>query len=92
MKSRKKKCTDVEYVGYIYEITEEMTAYYLGNFAHKWSVGENVTYRQLHKKTTSGVITRRAYSTEKHGGGTIKIYMINGIWIGERRIKGMIKD
>ena len=81
--------TDVEYVGYIYEITEEMTAYYLENFAHKWSIGDDVRYRQRHRKTTSGAITRRAYSTEERGGGTIKIYLINNNWIGEHCIKGM---
>lgn len=78
---------NVEYVGYIYEVTEEMTAYYLENFAHKWSIGDNVIYRQRHRKTTSGIITRRAYSSEECGGATIKIYLINNHWIGEYWIK-----
>ena len=77
----------VEYVGYIYDTTEEMTEYYLVNFAHKWNIGDNVIYRQKHRNTTSGVITRRAYSTEERGGGTIKIYLINNKWIGEHCIR-----
>lgn len=81
-----------EYIGHIYEPTEEATAKLQEVFKHKYSVAQNVICRKRHRKTTSGVITAAVYTSEgtfggKLGGGTVKAYKINGIYFYEVEIK-----
>ena len=90
-----KKCTGnyygVKFVNDVYEPTKDDVTYLLKNFKHKYCVGDYVLYRESHRKTNSGVIKDLAYSSEKNGGGTIKVYKLNGKWIGEGCIKGMME-
>jgi len=81
---------NVDYVNHTYMPTAEATAHFLENFKHKWNVNDVVRFRKKHKTTSYGIIQKKAYSTAKNSGGTIKVYMINFKWIGEECIKGLI--
>lgn len=78
------------YFNHVYEPTEETTRHLTCNFKHMFLPNNNVLYRLPHKITQSGKIDFVAYSTEKNGGGTIKVYKINNRWIGENAIKCVI--
>lgn len=81
-----------EYVKHVYEPTATATEKLQQDFKHKYKVGDNVICRKRHRKTTSGVIENKVYTSEgsfggKVGGGTLKAYLINGIYFYEGEIK-----
>lgn len=81
----------VNYFNHVYEPTFDVTKLLLIEFKHKYINGIGVSYREKHKKTKVGFIDIAAYSTEKNGGGTIKVYLINNRWIEENRIKAVLQ-
>ena len=80
----------VKYFMHTYKPTEELTKHLITEFAHNFSVDDYVAYREPHKRTESGTINEVAYSTEKNGVGTIKVYKLNGEWISEGCIKRLV--
>lgn len=80
----------VNYVNHIYEPTETITAHLLANFNHIWGIGKFVRFREKHKRTDVDTIKEIAYSSEKCGGGTIKVYKLRNKWIGESRIMALM--
>jgi len=81
-----------EYVGHVYEPQKATTEHLLIKFKHKYNIDDNVICRKYHRKTTGGIIQKKAYSSEgfcggKRRGGTVKVYMINGTWYYESEIK-----
>ena len=80
-----------KFVNYVYEPTGPTTAHLFDNFRHKWSVGQYVRFRESHKRTDAGTIQEVAYSSEKNGGGTIKIYKLRKKWICESLIKALME-
>lgn len=81
----------VKFVNDVYEPTKDSVDHLLKHFKHKYGVGDYVRFREPHKRTDAGIIKDLAYSSEKNGGGTIKVYKINGKWIGEGCIKGIME-
>ena len=79
-----------KFVNHVYEPTESTTAHLLQNFKHKYSTGDYVRFRQPHKRTDADTVKECAYSTEKNGGGTIKVYKLRSKWISEGCIKDMM--
>jgi hypothetical protein len=80
-----------EFINHVYPPTQKTTEHLLNNFKHKYSVGDWVRFREPHKRTDDGTIKEIAYSSEKNGGGTIKVYKLRDKWIYEGYIKGIIK-
>ena len=80
-----------KFVNHVYEPTESTTAHLLDKFIHKWSVGQYVRFREPHKRTDADTIKEIAYSSEKGGGGTIKVYKLRNKWIGESCIKALMQ-
>ena len=80
-----------KFVNHIYEPTQTATALLLTEFKHKWSVGQYVRFRKRHKRTDADTIKEIAYSSERGGGGTIKVYKLRNKWIGESCIKALMK-
>jgi hypothetical protein len=80
-----------KFVNHVYEPTETATAHLLVEFKHKWSVGQYVRFRERHKRTDADTIKEIAYSTEKCGGGTIKVYKLRNKWVGESCIKALMQ-
>ena len=76
-----------EYFNHVYEPTEDCTKHLLSEFKHKWSLDDWVMFREKHKATEYGIISQIAYSTERNGGETVKVYKLKGRWIDESRIK-----
>lgn len=83
------KYLGVKFVNHAYDPTESTVIHLLQNFKHKWMIGDYVKFREKHKRTDADTIKEIAYSTERHGGGTIKVYKLRGKWIGESCIKGL---
>lgn len=81
----------VKFVNHVYEPTETATAHLLAEFKHKWSVGQYVRFRERHKRTDADIIKGIAYSTERCGGGTIKVYKLKNKWIEESCIKALMQ-
>lgn len=80
-----------KFVNHVYEPTETATAHLLAEFKHKWSVGQYVIFRERHKRTDAGTIKEIAYSSERNGGGTIKVYKLRNKWIEESCIKALMQ-
>jgi len=72
----------VNYIGHHYKPDVDITLKLINEFPFKWNIGDDVIYRKRHRKTTNGIITNKAYSSEgfcggQNGGGTVKVYEIN---------------
>lgn len=78
----------VNFYMHVFEPTKDAVDHLLHNFKHKYKVNDYVIFRIPHRKTEKGKITNIAYSTEKNGGGTIKVYKINNKLVCEDYIKG----
>ena len=84
-----------EYVGHVYEPTKEITEHFIENFKFAYNVGDNVVCRKTHRKSTSGIIQKKAYSSEgfcggRTLGGTVRVYYIGGKWYYEGEIKRVL--
>ncbi len=77
----------VRFIDHLYEPEKKGTEALAKRFPFEYSVGDFVKFRKPHRKTMKGRIESFAYSTEKNGGATIKVYKIGNNWIDESYIK-----
>ncbi len=80
----------VMYVNHIYKPTEDITKLLLRDFKHKWNIGQSVKFRKPHRRTDINIIKNIGYSTERFGGGTIKVYSLGNEWLEESLIKSIV--
>ena len=80
------------FINHVYEPTKDITLSFKNTFPFKYKEGMNVRCRKPHRKSLFGEITEKAYTSEgkfggRLGGGTLKVYKINGKWYYESQIK-----
>ena len=84
------------FINHAYEPVKDITLSLVYRFPFKYEEGLTVRCRKPRKKSLIGEITDKAYSSQgqfggKYGGGTVKVYKINGKWYYEGEIKEVVE-